>query len=140
MQMLSRDIENMRSLLLGQLRSIGSLEEDAQAWNRVWCEHPRAWKGLVQKFVSASLDFEKQQGFESGKLVLLRRQEVPELSVSVQNVPRCFSAPEQGPLTNPGCMASGGQLWPTQGMKNVPAVLATFIREFGWSTLCRTRQ
>ena len=23
---------------------------------------------------------------------------------------------------------------------NVPAVLATFIREFGWSTICRTRQ
>ena len=64
-QMLSRDIENMRSLLPKQLSSIGSLEEDAQAWNRVWCEHPRAWKGLVRKFASASLDFEKQQGFES---------------------------------------------------------------------------
>ena len=36
-QMLSRD--NMRSLLPGQLSSIGSLEE---AWNRVWYEHPRA--------------------------------------------------------------------------------------------------
>ena len=48
-QMLSRDIENMRSLLLGQLRSIGSLEEDAQAWNRVWCEHPRAWERSCAK-------------------------------------------------------------------------------------------
>ena len=63
-QMLSRDIENMRSLLPKQLSSIGSLEEDAQAWNRVWCEHPRALKGLVRKFSSALLDFEKQQGFE----------------------------------------------------------------------------
>ena len=57
-QMLCRDIENMRSFLPKLLSSIGSLEEDAQAWNRVWCEHPRAWKGLVQKFTLA-LDFEK---------------------------------------------------------------------------------
>ena len=84
--MLSRDTEIMRSLLLGPLSSIGSLEEDAQAWNRVWCEHPRASKGLVQKFVSASLDLEKQQDFESGELVLWRRQDVPELSISVKSV------------------------------------------------------
>ena len=75
-----------------------------------------------------------------GKLVQWRRQEVPEMSVSVQGVRRCFSVPEQGPLTNPGCVASGGQLWHTQGMEDVPAVLATFIREFGWSTICRTRR
>ena len=56
-QMLSSDIENMRSLLPGQVSSIGSLEEDVQAWNRVLCEHPRAWKGLAQKFFSASLDY-----------------------------------------------------------------------------------
>ena len=44
-QMFSRDIENMRSFLPVQLSSIGSLEEDAQAWNRV----------------SSCMDFEKQQ-------------------------------------------------------------------------------
>ena len=31
----------------------------------MWCDYPRAWKGLVEKFVSASLDFEKQQDCES---------------------------------------------------------------------------
>ena len=70
-RMLSRDIENMRSLLPRQLSSIGSLEEDAQAWNRVWCEHDVAWKGLAQKFVSASSDFEKQRDCESEEIVAM---------------------------------------------------------------------
>ena len=98
-------------------------------------------KGLVQKFVSASLDFEKQQGFESVETGAVEEAGSPRAGVSVSRMCEgCFSAPEQGPLTNPGCMASGGQLWPTQGMENVPTVLATFIRDFGWSTICRTRQ
>ena len=85
-QMLSRDMENMRSLLPGQLSSIGSLEEDAQAWNRVWCEHPRAWKGLVQKFVSASLDFKKQQDFESGETGAVEEAESPR----AEQCPQCL--------------------------------------------------
>ena len=45
----------------------------AWAWRRMrrlgieWCEHPVAWKGLVQKFVSASLDLDKLQDPASGE-------------------------------------------------------------------------
>ena len=89
-QMLSRDIENMRSLLPKQLSSIGSLEEDAQAWNRVWCEHPRAWKGLVQKFASASLDFEKQQGFESGETGAVEKAGTPRAQYQCPECAKVF--------------------------------------------------
>ena len=87
---LSRDIENMRSLLPGQLRSIGSLVEDVQAWNRVWCEHPRAWKGLVQKFVSASLDFEKEQGFQSGETGAVEEAGTPQAECQCPKCAKVF--------------------------------------------------
>ena len=59
--------------------SIGNLEEDAQAWNRVWCLYPRAWKGLVGKFVTVSLSFEKQQDCESEKTGALEEAGSPRV-------------------------------------------------------------
>ena len=120
--------------------SEGCLTRLEGAWNRIWCEHPVAWKGLVQKLSLASLDFEKQHGCESRETGPVDKQELSEPNISVQNVRRRFSVPKQEPLTNPGCMASEGQPWHMQGMENVPAALATLVREFGWSTICRTRQ
>ena len=40
----------------------------------------------------------------------------------------------------PEFTASEGQLWRMRGMEHVLAVRASFIRGFGWSTICRTRQ
>ena len=75
-RMLSRDREHARSspgaVPLG-------LEEDSQAWNRVWCQYPRAWKGLVRKFVSMSLSFEKQQDCESEKTGALEEAGSPRV-------------------------------------------------------------
>ena len=88
-RMLSRDIENMRSFLPGHLSSIGSLEEEAQAWNRLLCEHPRAWKGLVEKFVSASLDFEKQLDCESEETGVLEEAGSPRAEY---RCPECSKA------------------------------------------------
>ena len=62
-QMLSRDIENMRSLLPKQLSSIGSLEEDAQAWNRIWCEHPLCTERPCAKAFFGVVSFREAAGF-----------------------------------------------------------------------------
>ena len=126
----------MRSLLPGQLSSIGSLEEDAQAWNRVWCEHLVAWKGLVQKFVSASLEFDRLQDPASGETGAVEEAGSPRAEHQCPGCSKCFSAPEQGPLMSREYMAREGQLWRMQGMEGVLAVRASFIREFGWSIVC----
>ena len=51
-RMLSRYMENMRSLLTGQLNSMEKSEEDAQARNRVWCEFSRVSMSRVLESVS----------------------------------------------------------------------------------------
>ena len=94
----------------------------------------------MQKFTSASLDLEKQQGFESGETGAVEEAGSPRAEYQCPECAKVLLSSRARPLTNPGCMASGGQLWHTQGMENVPAVLAIFIREFGWSTICRIRQ
>ena len=80
--------------------------------------HPEAWRRMRRrgiesgasifvhgKVLSKSFPWRRWTSRSSrvlsrGKLVPLRRQELPELSISLRNVRRCFSVPEQGPLTN----------------------------------------
>ena len=74
--------------------------------------HGKVWyKSLSRRL----LDFDRLQDPSFGETGAVEEAGSPELSISVQGVRRCFSAPDQGPLISREYMAREGQLWRAQG-------------------------
>ena len=121
--------------------------------------HPEAWrrmrrrgiecgasilvygKVLCKKFPSASLDFEKQQGFESGETGAVEEAGTPRAEYQCPECAKVFLS-SRARATQESRVHGKRRpaLAYARDGKVSPAVLATFIREFGWSTICRTRQ